>query len=147
MKIIIEEKNNKKQKNNYRLNRFIDWLIYMVGYAIVLITASILGGNSFIIEPDYFGLWGLLAAIIIYFLNKTIKPVLIFLTLPLTIITLGLFYPFINVIILMIVGELLPGVTVNGIIIPFFIAILISLMNELIDNFVADIIIRRKRHE
>ncbi len=145
MKIIIEEKNNKVSKNKYRLNLFIDWLFYMIGYAIVLITASVLFGESFQISGDYFGLWGLIAAIIIYFLNKTIKPVLVFLTLPLTIVTLGLFYPFINVIILKIVGEILPGVSVEGIVIPFFIAIFISLMNELIDNYISQLIIRRKK--
>lgn len=140
MKIIIEEKNNKYSNQKYRLNRFLDWLVYMVAYALVLITASILAGGYFEISGDYFGLWGLLAAILIYFLNKTIKPILVFLTLPLTVITLGLFYPFVNVIILKIVGELLPGVTVQGLIVPFFIAIFISLMNQLIDNVLVEYI-------
>ena len=29
-----------------RLNKFIDWLLYMVGYALILITASILFKNT-----------------------------------------------------------------------------------------------------
>ena len=37
-----------------------------------------------------------IAVLIIFILNRTIKPLLVFLTLPLTAITLGLFYPLIN---------------------------------------------------
>ena len=44
----------------------------------------------------------LLATLIISILNITIKPVLFVLTLPITTLTLGIFYPFINVIILKI---------------------------------------------
>ena len=136
MKIIIKE--NKKP----RLNKFIEWLIYMVGYSIILICATTIFKNTLYIDNSYFGLWSLIATIIIYILNKTIKPLLVWLTLPITAITLGLFYPFINILILNIVSLLLgqhfdiPG----GIIMTFIIAVLISIMNLIMKNIIKKIL-------
>jgi putative membrane protein len=126
-----------------RLNKFIDWLLYMVGYALILITVSILFKNTIYIDSNYFGFWGLIAAIIIYFLNKTIKPILIWLTLPLTGLTFGLFYPFVNVLILNITDFIL-GVhfTIHGIFMAFIVAVLISLMNILLQEIVIKSIIK-----
>lgn len=140
MKLVVL--NQKNGKNH--VNRFLEWLLYMVGYAIVLITVSLLFKNTIHIDPSYFGLWGLVAAIIIYILNKTIKPILVWLTLPLTGLTLGLFYPFINVFILNIVSFLLKGhFEIKGIFMSFFVACLISLMNALMENLILEPMIRR----
>lgn len=131
MKLIVIE--NKKA----RLNKFIDWLFYMIGYAIILITVSIMFKHTIIIDPSFFGFWGFIAAVIIYFLNKTVKPILVFLTLPLTGITFGLFYPFVNVIILNIVDFIL-GVhfSIEGLFMSFIVAVLISIMNILLQEVV-----------
>lgn len=138
--IIEEEKNNKKIIKN----SFIEWLLYIVCYAIVLITMSILF-DSFTISNEYFGLYAFLAAIIIYILNQTIKPILFYITLPLTAVTWGLFYPLINVLILYIASFILGSkFEIKGIIIPFFIAILISLFNILMEGFIIKPIIRRR---
>ena len=79
--IIIEEENNKLQRKKLFSNGFIEWFLYMIGYAIVLITTSVFF-DSLEINNAYFGLYALLAAIIIYILNQTIKPVLFYITLP-----------------------------------------------------------------
>ena len=131
MKLIVIE--NKKA----RLNKFIDWLFYMIGYAIILITVSIIFKHTITIDSSYFGFWGFIAAVIIYFLNKTVKPILVFLTLPLTGITFGLFYPFVNVIILNIVDFIL-GVhfSIEGLFMSFIVAVLISIMNILLQEVV-----------
>ena len=132
MKIVIKEKNKK-----IRVNKFLDWLIYMVAYALILITVSVLFPNTVYIDNSYFGIWGLLAAIIIYFLNKTIKPLIVWLTLPLTALTLGLFYPVINVLVLNIVDFILGNhFNISGFFMSFIVAILISLMNALMDEIV-----------
>lgn len=136
MKIIVKE--NKK----LRLNKFIEWLIYMIGYSIVLICVTTLFKNTLYIDNSYFGLWSLIATIIIYILNKTIKPLLVWLTLPITALTLGLFYPFINILILNIVSWILgphfeiPG----GIIMTFVIAVLISIMNLIMKDIIKKIL-------
>ncbi|MCI5522169.1 MAG: phage holin family protein [Tenericutes bacterium] len=131
MKLIVIE--NKKA----RLNKFIDWLFYMIGYAIILITVSIIFKHTIIIDSSFFGFWGFIAAVIIYFLNKTVKPILVFLTLPLTGITFGLFYPFVNVIILNIVDFILGAhFSIEGLFMSFIVAVLISIMNILLQEVV-----------
>ncbi|MFA5602742.1 MAG: phage holin family protein [Bacilli bacterium] len=139
MKIII------KQRDKIRINKFFEWLIYMFGYTLVLISVSVWVKSLYI---DTF-LYGLIAAIIIYILNKTIKPIIVLLTLPITGITLGLFYPFINVFILNIVEFILKGhFQINGIISAFFVAILISVMNILMEHIVIKPLLEKgKSHE
>lgn len=138
MKLIVIE--NKKA----RLNKFIDWLFYMIGYAIILITVSIIFKHTIIIDSSFFGFWGFIAAVIIYFLNKTVKPILVFLTLPLTGITFGLFYPFVNVIILNIVDFILGAhFSIEGLFMSFIVAVLISIMNILLQEVVIKSILGR----
>lgn len=142
-KMIIIDDNKRKRKRIIE-NRFIEWLLYMLGYAIVLIVMSILF-KSLYISSDYYGLYALLGAIIIYVLNQTIKPIVIYLTLPITALTLGLFYPLINVLILYITSFILGNkFNVEGIVIPFFIAILISFMNALMEGLIIKPIINKK---
>ena len=126
-------------------NRFIEWLIYMLGYAIVLITVSVLF-SSFEINNKYFGLYSLLASIIIYILNQTIKPVLTFITLPLTVLSWGLLYPISNVIILYITSFTLgkDNFNISGIFAPFIIAIVISLLNILMEGLVLKPMTKRR---
>lgn len=140
MKTIIIEEHN--QKN--RINRFLEWLIYTIGYAIILISLSVLFKNTIQIDNSYFGLWGLFAAIIIQILNKTIKPIIVALTLPITALTLGIFYPCINVFILYIVDFLMGKYfSINGFFMAFLVAILISIMNILMDKLILEPILKK----
>lgn len=134
-------------KDNYKRiinNSYIEWLIYMIGYAIVLIIVSKLF-NSFYINTSHFGIYALLAAIIIYILNETIKPVLKFITLPLTIISWGLLYPLSNVIILYITSFILgKNFVISGFIPAFIIAIFISFLNILMEGLIVKPIINKR---
>ena len=131
-------------ENNKKINSFIDWLIHMVAYALILITVSILFKKTIYIDNNYFGFWGLLTAIIIYLLNKTVKPIIVWLTLPITGLTLGLFYPFINVFILHITDWFLGShFDINGIFFAFIVAVLISVMNVLMDIMIIEPILKR----
>lgn len=136
-------------KGKTRINRLIEWLMYMLGYTIVLILVSLLFDEHLIIENAFFGF---LAEIIIYILNKTIKPILVRLTMPLTGLTLGIFYPFINILILYIVSFILRGhfdiigmSSIKGIFILFFMALLISIANVIMENKVIKPIIEKGR--
>lgn len=130
--IIIEENHKKK-----RFSKFLEWLIYMIGYALILITMSVLFQNTIQIDNSFFGFWALLAAILINLLNRTIKPLLVWLTLPITAMTLGIFYPFINVVILQIVDFILGRhFAIQGFFMSFLVAILISLLNMIMDKLV-----------
>lgn len=55
-----------------------------------------------------------LAAVLLGVVNAIVRPILIVLTLPLTILTLGLFLLVVNAAMLGIVGALVPGFTVDG---------------------------------
>lgn len=135
----------KEQTTKKRINKFIEWLIYMIGYSLILIMVSLLFDNTIIIDNSYFGLWALIASIIIYILNKTVKPLIVKLTIPITALTLGIFYPFINVFILKIVDFIL-GIhfTINGIFIACIAALLISAMNIMMDKFIISPVIGKE---
>lgn len=140
MKLIV------KKNKIARLNLFIDWLIYMVAYAIILLLVSLIFNNTIQIDSSYYGFWGLMASIIIYLLNKTVKPIIVWLTLPLTGFTMGLFYPFVNVIVLYITDFVLGNhFNIHGVFMSFIVAIFISIMNIIMEKAIIEPIIRREK--
>ena len=70
----------------------------------------------------------LIAAIAIALVNVFIKPVLIFLTLPINILTLGIFILVINAVLFMFVAYLVPGVEIDGFWSAFLGAIVLSIL-------------------
>ncbi len=115
----------------------LEWALHMIAYGLILISVSVLFSKTISIDNSYFGFWGLLAAVIIYGLNRTVKPFLVWLTIPITGLTLGLFYPFINVLILNMVDWILGShFEIHGLWMSFVVAILISVMNEVVTDFV-----------
>jgi len=128
-----------------KINKYIDWLIRMIGYALVLIAVSIIFNDTVYIDNSYFGFWGLAAVVIIFILNKTVKPVVVWLTLPLTAITLGLFYLIINVLVLKITDFILMShFDINGIIMPCIVSLVLSVMNTIMDKVITNNIIKVK---
>lgn len=140
MKVIIVDDKDKRNNLEYLLNIILEWLIYMFGYALVLIITSNLFRSLYVENIIY----GFLAAIIIYILNKTVKPVLVTLTLPLIGMSLGLFYFVINVVILLITNLILgKHFYLTGFLSPFIVSIFISIMNVLMDNIIIKPLIER----
>lgn len=118
----------------------VDWFLHMIGYALVLITVAVIFPKVIYIDNSYYGFWGLIAVLIIFILNRTIKPLIVWLTLPITAITLGLFYPIINMLILKLTDLiLLNHFQVHGIFSLFFVSIIISLMNTIIDKIIKNL--------
>lgn len=141
--IVLEDSKTLKKP---KINKYLDWFIHMVGYTLVLITVSVVFNDTIYIDNQFFGLWGLFAVIIIYVLNKTVKPVLVWLTLPLTALTLGLFYPITNVIVLKVADWLLMDhFQIHGIFMIFIVSIIISIMNAIMDNIIIDTFLRGKK--
>lgn len=127
-----------------KMIRLLEKAIYIVGYALILIIMSVIFNDTIQIDNSYLGIWGLLISLVIYILNKTIKPIIVKLTLPITGLTLGIFYPCINVFILKLVDFIfINHLTIKGLVIPFFIAILISLMNILMDEMLIKPILKK----
>lgn len=117
--------------------KIIDWITHMLGYTLVLIIASLIFKETIYINTNYYGLWGFLAVIIIFILNRTVKPILFWLTLPITGLTLGLFYPIINVLILKLTDLiLLSHFEIKGIFFVLIVSIFLSIMNWLMDNLI-----------
>jgi putative membrane protein len=126
------------------INKYLDWFIHIMGYTLVLITVSVIFPNTIMIDNQFFGLWVILAVIIIYVLNKTVKPILFWLTLPLTALTLGLFYPLTNVFVLYLTSWVLMGkFEIEGFGMIFLVSIIISVMNAIMDNIIIDTFLKR----
>mgnify|MGYP005751635375 FL=1 len=72
---------------------------------------------------------GFVLAGVIILINFTIKPILIILTLPVTLITFGLFLLVINAVVVLIAAYFIPGFTVDGFWWALGFAIVVSLIN------------------
>lgn len=77
----------------------------------------------------------IIIAVLLSLLNVTVKPLLIILTIPLTVFTLGLFLLVINAIIILIASSLVPGFVVDN----FWWALIFSLVLSLINALLADL--------
>ena len=123
--------------NNKVINNILDWLISIVCYALVLLFATYLFKKTLVIDTSMYGVWFLVASVVIYFLNKLVKPIIVWLTLPLTGITMGIFYPFVNVIILYINDFIMDKhFEIHGIIMAFVVAIFISVTNLILTRLI-----------
>jgi putative membrane protein len=80
----------------------------------------------------------ILAGIVLGVVNATIRPVLIVLTLPFTIITLGLFIFLVNAACLALVAWLVPGFGVNGFGAALLGSIFISIVSWILSSLLVD---------
>jgi putative membrane protein len=99
------------------------------GLAVVL-TAYLLPGVS---VEDYWT--ALIVALVLSIANVIVKPILIILTIPITVVTLGLFLLVINAMIILMVDYLVDGFFVDG----FWWALLFSLILSLFNSMFGDI--------
>ncbi len=103
------------------LQFFLTWLVTAIS---VMITAWLVPGIAVA------GLTAaLIAAVVLGLVNAIIKPILIFFTLPLTILTLGLFLFVVNAIAFSLAGYFTPGFTVQGFFPALFGSLVLSLVS------------------
>jgi putative membrane protein len=74
----------------------------------------------------------LLAALVFGLVNSVIKPILLILTLPITVLTLGLFYLVLNGLLLYLVAALTPGLTIASFGAAFLGALVVSIVATLL---------------
>lgn len=104
------------------------WILKLVLSAIaIIILANFLPGVS--LSPPY--TTAIIVAAVLALLNTLLKPVLIILTLPITILTLGLFLLIINAVIILLADKLIDGFAVNSIFTALLFSILLSLLQSL----------------
>lgn len=78
----------------------------------------------------------LIAALMLGFANAVVKPLLIVFTLPLTIVTMGLFLLVVNALVLMLVAALVSGFTISSFWTAFFASIFISIFSLFVSGLV-----------
>ncbi len=104
------------------------FLVHLVVIALALwVTAYVLPGVEF-------SSWQALAisAIVLGLLNALVRPILVLLTLPITVLTLGLFYLIVNGFTFLLASKLVPGFEVSS----FWWAVLGALVVSLVSWFV-----------
>lgn len=115
----------------------------------MMVTALALIVGDWWIDGVYFSApWiALVTAVIIAFLNVFLKPLLILLTIPATILTFGIFILVINACIILIASELIPSeyFVVTGFWPAFWLALIISIANSIVNARVT--VIRNERQE
>ncbi|MFN9772595.1 MAG: phage holin family protein [Burkholderiales bacterium] len=81
----------------------------------------------------------LLVALVLGLLNAIVRPILVLLTLPITVLTLGLFLLVINGLMFWLVGRMLDGFEVAG----FWWAVLAAVLYSVISAAVSSLLLRR----
>ena len=77
----------------------------------------------------------IIVAVVLALLNTFVKPILIILTIPITLVTLGLFLLVINIIIIKIADGLIDGFTVDSWFWALLFSLVVSLIASLLDGF------------
>jgi len=78
----------------------------------------------------------IILAVVLALLNGFVKPILIVLTIPITILTLGLFLLIINIIIIKWASEIVPGFSVRNWWSALLFSLLLSVVTALIENLI-----------
>lgn len=82
--------------------------------------------------------WGaaLIGAMVLGFVNAVVRPVMVFLTLPLTVISFGLFLLVINALMLWLMAALVPGIHVQGFWPALMGSLVLTLLNLAVELFI-----------
>ena len=106
------------------------FLLHLVLTAIaLLVVANVVDG----VQVSGFGA-ALIGALILGVVNAFVRPVMILLTLPLTIVTLGLFLFVVNALMFWLVAALVPGFRITGFGAALLGSLLLTVLNILIDR-------------
>jgi putative membrane protein len=106
-------------------------LVWILNAVTLLIVAYILPG---IVVSSFWS--AMIAALVLGLINMLVKPIFILLTLPITIVTLGLFLLVINALMFWFAGSILKGFQVNG----FWWAVGGALFYSVISGFLTSLI-------
>lgn len=143
-KEVVEKKENievAQPKKSFK-HTVYEVLLYLFSYSITLFILQMFFKSIKIAEPKI--LWIIVAVVIIYILNKVVRPVLVTLTMPITGITFGLFYFVINTLLLKVTDWIMfSKLDFTHIWILFLISILLCVLRFLIEDVILKPIIKR----
>ena len=97
----------------------------------VLLTGYLLQSG---VHIEHYG-YALLVVIVLAIVNAIIKPILIIFTIPITVVTLGLFLLVINACMILLVDYFVPGFEVDGFWWALGFSLILSIFNSMITDF------------
>lgn len=108
-------------------------------FRFVFLTLAVIAADYFIPDITLDG-WTsiLLAGAALTIIQIAVKPVVKILTIPITIITLGLFLLILNALFFWFVSSLIPGMTVGTFMAAFLGSLVVSVLNWVADKVVKD---------
>ena len=126
-----------------RFNLLLEFILYSVLYTAAFLAVEGMF-KSFEINSDHKILVAFIAIVVIYILEKVLKPILVTISVPITGVTFGLFYFVINAFILKLTDWIMGSkLDFTDIWILLFISIILALLNLLIEKLIIEPIIRR----
>lgn len=81
------------------------------------------------------GLTALLVALVLAVINHTIKPIISILTLPINVLTLGLFSLVINGLMILLAAAIVPGFVIPSLLMAIWFSIVLAIVNWLLNVF------------
>lgn len=104
---------------------------------LLLVALTLLIVGEYVAGIDVAGPYpAIIAAVFIGILNAVVKPILVVLTLPITLLTLGLFIFFINAVLFWFVASFLAGFTVHGFIPAFIGSLIVTAVSALGSRYI-----------
>jgi len=108
----------------------MNWIIrFLLNGLAVVLTAYLLPGVD---VTDYWT--ALIVALVLAIANLIVKPILVILTIPITILTLGLFLLVINALIILMADYFVDGFIVDGFWWALLFSLILSVFNSLFDD-------------
>ncbi len=124
------DQSNKYKYLHFRSLIMLQFLLTWLATAVSLIvTAFIVPGFAIVSFSS-----AVVGAAILGLVNAVVKPILVLFTLPLTILTLGLFLLVVNAIALGLVSYLTPGFTITGFFPAVFGSIVLTIVSGLVNQ-------------
>lgn len=112
------------------MNLIVRWILYSLSIVFIAWLIPGIGVSSF--------MTALFVAILLGLINTFLKPILLFITLPINFLTLGLFTLVINALLLLLAGHIAPGFSVDGFWSAFFGSIILSALSVPISSIGED---------
>jgi putative membrane protein len=106
-------------------------LVWILNAVALLVVAYVLPG--IVVASFWSAMW---AALVLGLINMLVKPLFVLLTLPITIVTVGLFLFVVNALMFWLAGSILKGFQVNGFWWALFGALLYSLISGFLTNLI-----------
>lgn len=110
----------------------IAFLVHLIVTAgLLLLAANLVRGFS--VEG-----WGsaLIGALVLGFVNAVVRPLMVVLTLPFTILTFGLFLLVVNALMLWLVAVLVPGIRIHSLWAALLGSLVLTLLNLVVEMFI-----------